>query len=256
LNDRGIIDGLFAIEVPNSYALDQPFFNELEFQPIDEEPESFQYWIEELEEGESISINIQEKNITYVVKSILGDATELSPLLLDNPTELTRDGAIVVVENSNPSEDITIDGQYEAIDVAFSTEQREQEILQATIPMNNCEGSESTSIEFSESKTQVHEYNWGVEGKISAEIPIAVVKVIPEISAVYGYRDGEIRTIDLSATLSAKPGTNQIHRVTFLEIWEQGTATIKTPDSTEELVFETNTNIVLRTDVEALDCDD
>ena len=262
---EGVHDGLFVIEVSNTYEIILDDFQlpqgiEVKFikDPIGSDNNYF--WFPEVEEGSLVTMPVPSKNIDYIIKVLAGDRSTLPTAIL-NPgsTSLDQNNTIVVSLTMSDTGPITGDVQRALVDtniqaIEYSDEPKTININRITVPLNNCGGSARLTQQYIQSQTFIYEYQSEVGGRTGLNMPLGWVSLILELEARYGYKQGQIDERTINTTLTAEPETNQSYLITWQEIWESGSGIAVVGEDTVSIPFRVRTNVIHSIFSEKLSC--
>lgn len=212
------------------------------------------YWLGEIPEGSTKSIYLPSKKATFVIKVIPGSISP--PLLeeLNGPLELSADGTIIasasnVFLGSAPGVAIVENIRH------LNSEALQMEINRITVPLDNCGGSVILSQKYSYSQLFTHEYREDSTVKIGVDIPVGVwLDLTAQLEKTFGFKQGEVSSQAVEYNMAVEPGTSLIYEVVWKEIWESGTADMKTGNDTIVIPFRAKTGLVYEVISRARDC--
>lgn len=258
----GTHDGLFVLEADNPYELTMDILNSSKSGLVFAWDDTPGYgvastYLDNFEEGSSLEIPIQSKNISYVIKSLDGDVNNLPSSLLVAGSAMLRDnGAIVVFlpdspTNQTPSAD---DANVLVQGIKYNTNTQSIDVNKFTVPIDNCAGSVTVSQKYIQSQTFIHEYHQETTAGVSVEIPLFFVKIVPELQTRYGYENGQIETKTVEYNMAAEPHTKVTYIVTWQEVWETGVAEVTSGSNLIDIPFKVKTNLIYKIDSEPATC--
>lgn len=262
LSGQGVHDGLFVVNVPNTYKLglldlNGPSTEEraIEFSRSDSE-QNYYHWFDQFEEGSQVEIPIPSKNIRYTFKVLSGNVTTLPrELLTAGSTRLKEDGTIVVLSAASLAGNDTGGNALSAIE-SLSTGQSTDNVVsnKITVPINNCGGSGRVIQRYTQSQTFIHEYVSEVGGSVGIEAGVPWAKLLVELQAKYGFEQGQVDSRTADTTLEVEPGTNQVFVIVWSEVWDSGTATVMAGNDRIEAPFRVKKDVIYSIDSQKLAC--
>lgn len=249
--DEGVHDGFFLLQLENLYKLDKEILEPLGFKRS-----GSKWWIySEIEEGDWFEFPILEKNITYAIRAIAGDVATLPAPMLEPGSLRLGESSKLVVELPLDSE--TGDVQELLVQaVNRDSEVEEVERNRITVPLNNCGGSALLEQEYVQAQTFYYEYTTEVGAAVGGEVglPSLPMGLLAELEKSYGYVHGEINTQEISYTLKARPGTNQVYEIIWKDRWEKGEALVMANGELITVPFKVRTNLIYEVNSEKFDC--
>lgn len=260
---RGVHDGLFVINVPNTYELSYADLRNAADSPPDtffgitDYPSyAYYHWFDSFSEGSQVDIPVTTKNIRYSVKVLSGDVTDLPPeLLTAGSTRLKEDGTIVALSAPTPTGADAGDTVFSTVESLSTGQTTENVILnKLTVPINNCGGSGRITQRYTQSQTFIHEYVSEFGGSAGVEVGVPWAKLIVELQAKYGFEQGQVDSRTADTTLDVEPGTNQIFVIVWSEVWDSGTATIMAGNDRIEAPFRVKKDVIYSIDSQKLAC--
>ncbi len=262
---QGVEDGIYIITLDNPYkfsynTINKSLGNDQKFvleSPIRGNSDLYS-WTNQLKEGGTYSVEIPEKNIRYVIKSIAGNAATLPQELLNGTTIMKTDGSIDILPPKANNSQASISSSFSLQSINFNTNIEKIEGAKITIPINNCAGSTSVLQNYTQSETYIHSYSLNVSGEVNADIPLPIedvfVNITANIKANYGFDNGQIETKTFTYSLSVPPKTNITYILTNYEIWEDGTAQAVTGAETVNVPFKVKTDLIQQLDTASSNC--
>jgi hypothetical protein len=257
----GVHDGLFVIDVPNTYELRLSDFRlvgeptisfTLQANPID----AYSRWFDQFEEDSQVEIAVPSKNIHYTVKVLSGNAADLPrELLTAGSTRLKEDGTIVALSTFGPTDTSSDDNVSSTVESLSTGQTTENVILnKLTVPINNCGGSGRVTQRYTQSQTFIHEYVSEFGGGIGVEVGVPWAKLLVELQAKYGFEQGQVDSRTVDTTLEVERGTNQVFVIVWSEVWDSGTAAIMAGNDRIEAPFRVKKDVIYSIDSEKLAC--
>lgn len=262
----GVIDGLFAVEIPNPYrftltdfeANHVPFHFQLTKRSngVLQNYNAIYYWFPFFVEGESKSINLPSKNVEYVIKILEGDISQLPDEILANKTEF-RNGLIIIAKEQSPPSDLGIDGEFAIQNIRSNLEIEKVEINKVTVPLDNCKSDQELKAPYVRSQTFVHKYYEEkiLSGGVQVSIPVFTwLKIVSELQSKYGFEDNQVSETKFAYYLTAAPRTYQYYVITWTEIWEKGVAYVVKNNQSLDVPFRVKTNVIYQVESETRPC--
>lgn len=260
----GVVDGMFIIEIPNSYKFKAEDLkaNNVKFdfgESIREtEPVSFipipglynvlYSWFGEIVEGETASLKIDSKKLEYTILVLSGDVSTLPSEIMAGKTEYRGGKLVVVATGSSPL--LATDGVnvgYALEDVVYKTSVDEVVINKITEPLDNCKSDTELETTYTYAQTFVHKYltEKSVGGNVEISIPaVEWAKIVLELQSKYGFEDNQIDSSTFTQPMKAAPHTYQFYTITWTEIWENGVVNVVKNGQLEQVPFKVKTNLV------------
>jgi hypothetical protein len=250
-NDLGVIDGLFTLEVPNEYRLTLKDFEDFQYKQVADgfwkSHITFYNWFPEVQEGKTITIHINSKNIDYIIQVVDGDISSLPPEIVKGTTEL-RDGQIVIANTSATEAQVdqsSNDTIVQNVEYALNTEIVPVNTVLPINVLNNCDGTSDVSQKYTQTQTFIHQYSGEIGASIGMEIPLGIWgKLLPALQAKYGFENGQVDTISIEYNTAAAPGTSVAYVVTLKEVWESGIADVTEGNILKQVPFRVKTNLI------------
>ncbi len=267
-NELGIIDGLFVVEIPNTYRFTIKNFEEnqvpLDFHMTDR-PDGFlknrkiiYHWYPEFIEGNWTGIFMKSKNMYYIIYVLSGDISTLPPEIVGGKTEFKKGVLVVVPPEVVPAEvDQAIEGEYLFQDIVYKTSVENVVLEKITIPIDNCKSDIAIKTPYSYSRTYIHKYiqEDTVGGGLNISIPkIEWAKIVFELKSKYGFEDEQVNTSTITYDLAANPYSYQFYTITGTEIWENGLANVVKDNQPISVPFRVKTNLIYQISSETRQC--
>jgi hypothetical protein len=265
-NKLGVIDGLFVVEIPNSYKFTLTDFEanrvQFQFQPTRRSNDVLQghnviyYWFPSFVEGESKSITLYTKNVGYVIKVLKGNISELPDEILANKTE-SRNGLIIVIKEQSPPSDLNVDGEFAIQNIRSNIGIEKIEINKVTVPLDNCKSDQELKAPYARSQTFIHKYYEEkiLSGGVQISLPVFTwLKIVSELQSKYGFEDNQVSETKFAYYLTAAPHTYQYYVITWTEIWEKGIAYVVKNNQSLEAPFRVKTNVIYQIESETHPC--
>jgi hypothetical protein len=257
-SDLGIIDGLFVVEIPNTYKFTVADFraNQVPFDfYITSRSDGFMsnrkiiyHWFPEFPEGSLTHINMESKNLDYTIYILNGDVSTLPPEIMGGTTEFRLGQLFVISPETLPSGvNPPVDGEYYLQDVVYNTSIDQVTLNKITIPLDNCKSEIELQTPYSYSQTYIHKYTQEdtIGGGLNVSIPkLEWAKIVFELQSKYGFEDSQVDSNTITYDLRAAPHSYQFYTVTWTEIWENGVANVVKDNQLVTVPFRVKTNLV------------
>lgn len=235
IGSNGIEDGLFLVSVPNIYDLtlstlgtspqELSFFEgntEITYADM-EGGNVLASWLYPIYEGETREYFIPSKNITYTVKILPGNISQLPAEIQQRGSVRLLEGNRLVVVDPDAPEPTPQPAFTDNVTRFENVVEEPKNFPPAIFPINNCGGVADIKQEVAH--TYLHEIIDETREKLGIEIPIFDwIKIAAEIEKHYGISDKQITTY--STTLTVPAGQNIQYTVIRKQIWESGTAIV------------------------------
>ncbi|MEL6699923.1 MAG: hypothetical protein AAFP89_27115 [Bacteroidota bacterium] len=254
--DKNPDDGLFILEVDNSYELTETeLHSSAGVRPsslgsksstsslMEQKLWSRTYMnIGELNEGDWFNLNVKSRrNLSYSLKVLPGEIESL-PLDLqngDNPTVLTKDHEVVVVTNQGvPKQKVT--------DVVFTKETEEVKIKEIEFPINNCGGSSIAKQRYEKTESFLHEKSFNLNARVKARFPalwLLGIDLSPQLQMKYGFVEREFSEETIAVEFKSEPRTSTTYTIAWYEVWQHGVAKVESTEGIVSVPFKVKTKL-------------
>lgn len=241
VSSNGIEDGLFLVSVPNIYGLtlstlgippEETLFFEGNTYLSNADWESecgnvLVSWLYPIYEGQTKEYFIPSKNVTYTLKVLPGDMSQLPAEIQQRGSLKLLDGNRLVAIDPNAPTPTPQPAFSNNIAQFEKTTEDTYKFPPVIFPINNCSGVADIKQEITH--TYIHEIIDETKEKLGIELPIFQwITIVAEIERHYGISDKQITTY--STTLTVPAGQNIQYTAIRKQTWESGIATVVSSD--------------------------
>lgn len=210
-------------------------------------------WVGELEIGNLYTVPVPSRNLEFKVKVLGGSIHDLPAELLEPGSTELIDGDQIVLKLEHGGES-TNERRILVKAVKTRSETEEIEVNKFTIPINNCGGNAAIRQSLHNSQTFFSEYSYKVGGSAGLEIPVGWGKIVTELEANYGFKQGQVNVREVNYDIEVEQGSYVAYVITWTEVWESGNAIIEANGENITIPFDVKANLIYKVDSEKYDC--
>lgn len=245
-------DGLFKIAFDNEYEITEVELKDIfySFGSTSRTGSGSIYnrtWIYfgQILEGRQKELKVTSRNnVTYTIKVIAGNFNSLPEDLRndENSTMMDKDGSVVVVGPDGAP-------HLEPESVDFTGKIEEIKLRDILFPVDNCGGNSLISNSYSDVQSFVHETSFDIGFDAKAKYPslsLAGINLTTQLKSRFGFSHREVSETIINTQFAAAPGSNVMHKLVWYEVWEHGTAVVRTDGGLVSLPFKVKTRLVYK----------